>query len=144
VISVQGSLAVALRKRKKRGIPLLSRRKEHVTRAMSLCDCAQPRRVFERWLCGTTTLDLDEDDLQGVAASHDACGRPMVFANCQQIDDTNRFSVGLPIECNKLPTCPRYNLSNAHLRHRYSPSSGTCGFLLRFFPIHRHKSPFFT
>jgi len=49
---------------------------------MCLCDCAQSRRVIERRHWGSTTLDLDEDYLQGVAAPNDARGRAMVFANC--------------------------------------------------------------
>ena len=116
-------------------------RKENVACAMSLCYCPQSRRVFGRWHCRRTALDLNEDYLQGVAASGDASGRAMIFANCQHIDYTNGFSTRLSVERDKLPTCPRYNLSNAHLRHGYSPSSGACCFLLRLFPIHRHKLP---
>ena len=58
---------------------LLPCRKEHVTCAMSLCNCAQPRRIFERWVSSTAALDLNEDDLQRVPAPHDARGRFSAF-----------------------------------------------------------------
>jgi hypothetical protein len=92
---------------------------------MSLCDCAQPRRVFARWHYGSTTLDLNKNHLQAVAASQDARGRAMIFANRQQIADTNiQFASNdvladhcAPSFAGKLPGS-RPNTSGRHLSGR--------------------------
>jgi hypothetical protein len=140
VISVQGSVAVAPRKRKKRAsVPFFHVARRTSNSTMSLSDGAQPRRVFFCWSCSRASFDLDEDDLQGVPAPHGTNRCAMMFADCQHIHDTHRLSTGLSVKRDELPTCARCNLANAHLRHRDIPSGGACSFLVRFFPIYQRR-----
>src|SRR5438309_7887007 len=85
---------------------LLPRCKEHVTCAMSLCDCPQSHRIIEGRHRGATTFDLNEDDLQGVAAPHASRRLAMIFAYCHQIDYADRLTTRLTVESDELPTCP--------------------------------------
>ena len=56
---------------------------------MSLCNYAQPRRVFRRWFRGSATVPLDKNYLQRVPALNARNLCTVVFANCEQIDHTH-------------------------------------------------------
>src|SRR5437667_2129467 len=118
----------------------LPRCEKDVTRTMSLCDYAQPRRVFWCSPRGRGRFDLDEHDLQGVAALSSTHRFAVVFADSQHIHHTDRLSTGVSVKCHELPTCARCNPSNEHLHHRYRPSHRACCFLLSFFPINQWSS----
>jgi hypothetical protein len=78
---------------------------------------------------------LNEDYLQGIPAPNATNRLAMVFADCQQIDYTDRLTTGFSTERDTLPPCPRYNPSNTYLRHCDGPLGGALSFPLRFFPI---------
>jgi hypothetical protein len=72
--SNRGSCSAQAKETRRRS--LLPRGKKDVTGAMPLCDYAQSRRIFWRWLSGATTLDLNENDLQAVPRLLPGSGSP--------------------------------------------------------------------
>src|ERR1035441_11073729 len=90
---------------------------------MQLCDGPQPRPVFRCGLRGVSALDLDKDDLEGVAAlqSFALC---VILADRNQVYYAPRLAAVRPRKAHEVPAWERRvsdGLPDAHLSHGYSP-----------------------
>src|ERR1035441_7715492 len=90
---------------------------------MQLCDGPQPRPVFRCGLRGVSALDLDKDDLEGIAAlqSFALC---VILANRYQVYYAPRFAAVRPRKAQEVPARERSvgdGLPEANLSHGHSP-----------------------
>jgi hypothetical protein len=138
VISVQGSLAVRLCRRKKRAAVRLFHFARRTCRAPCLFATMRNLAASSRvGFAAAPPLTCMRIICKASPALNSTNRLTVVFADCQQIDYTDRLAAGLSAERYELPACPRCNLADAHLRHRHGPSGSKCSFLLRALPIHR-------
>jgi len=81
----------------------LPRCEQYAASAMPFGNGAEPRRVFCRRLGRASAFDLNQDDLQSIAALQLSV-LAVILANRYQVHNSARFAAALSIELDEMPS----------------------------------------
>ena len=107
----------------------LPRCQQRAASTMTASNNAEPRRVFYCGLCCASAFDLNQDDLQSIAAFQSIV-LAVILADGNEIDNAARFASALAIEFDEMPAriwLVFESAANRNLRHRHCPAGVNAG-----------------